>query len=202
MILWAKLSTCQISPEDCSLPGSFLPNRCWPGSDQILVLLLPDREFEKWTNYIETCFWLELISFIKSHHWGATVLLSFCTENNGPDKEYNGSKQIILLSPILGSNQTGCSKTALQKHKSLFWACKICKYSSSGLLPWPGFHILRAEFSLIQSVGFDVVFSQSSRRAELSYRDELFHWQCLASPSEAGYCRDSLHINQKYYCGS
>ena len=70
LILWAKLSTCQISPLRLLIIGEFPPHqmlgREWEPPNTCSSSF-PDPESKKWTNYIQTCFWLELISFINSN---------------------------------------------------------------------------------------------------------------------------------------
>ena len=110
------------------LPGTLHMAGKLPTKYLFFFFSRPDPQSKKWTNYIQTCFWLELISFINSNQtadWlgGREGNLTFIEKRKQwfavESTEYNSSTDQILLQllPILTKPyQTGCLETAHWKN--------------------------------------------------------------------------------------
>ena len=103
------------------LPGTLHMAGKLPTKYLFFFFSRPDPQSKKWTNYIQTCFWLELISFINSNlttgwlagdgtqsyfHWEAKTMVLLLSRVRQQHRSY-----LNVTKP----DQTGCLQTALWK---------------------------------------------------------------------------------------
>ena len=160
----------KISPRKVVIIGEFprLPGTLHMAGDQILVLLLfptlNPRSEPTTTDYFQTCFWLELISFINSNQTTETAWegmdgnLTFIDNWEANTKECCRVRQqdrsyfIITNSSTTKPYQTGCLETAHWKNTKRV----LGKFMQMQILCfYHGFHILYS-YCLVCSIVYMV----------------------------------------------